>query len=85
MYVYSFGFVLVELITGLKPIMTTSTTDIRRRFLSLMDENTLDSILDDQVLRGESGGVVAVAKLPKRCLDLNGKKRPYIKEVAVEL
>ncbi|EYU21428.1 hypothetical protein MIMGU_mgv1a024044mg, partial [Erythranthe guttata] len=54
-------------------------------FFSLMDENALDSILDDQVLRGESGGVLAVAKLAERCLDLNGKKRPYMKEVGVEL
>ncbi|KAH6832462.1 hypothetical protein C2S53_006917 [Perilla frutescens var. hirtella] len=89
--VYSFGVVLVELFTGLKPILpsTQSEDDSRSlvsRFLSSMDENNLDSILDNQVsARDEKEGVVAVARLAQRCLDLNGKNRPYMKEVAMEL
>ncbi|PIN20961.1 Serine/threonine protein kinase [Handroanthus impetiginosus] len=88
--VYSLGVVLVELLTGLKPIMpSTSEEDAKSlvfRFLSSVNEDNLDSILDDQVAtEGEREGIVSVAKLARRCLNLNGKKRPNMKEVAMEL
>ncbi|XP_057773069.1 wall-associated receptor kinase-like 1 [Salvia miltiorrhiza] len=90
--VYSFGVVLVELLTGLKPIISSPETEEEQkslvlRFLSSMSEDKLNSILDDRVVlgQGEKECVVAVAKLAQRCLNLNGKNRPYMKEVATEL
>ncbi|KAK6125067.1 hypothetical protein DH2020_041183 [Rehmannia glutinosa] len=90
--VYSFGVVLVELLTGLKPIILSTNAEddksLVSRFLSSMnDSNNLEMILDRHVLsaQGEKEGVLAVAKLAKRCLNLNGKKRPNMKEVSMEL
>ncbi|GMI64374.1 hypothetical protein HRI_000106700 [Hibiscus trionum] len=45
-----------------------------------MNEHSLLDIVDPMVTE-----IVAVAKLAKRCLNLNGKKRPTMKEVAIEL
>ncbi|KAE8076186.1 hypothetical protein FH972_014850 [Carpinus fangiana] len=38
-----------------------------------------------ELLTGKKEEIIAVANLAKRCLDLNGKKRPTMKEVAIEL
>ncbi|XP_042049988.1 wall-associated receptor kinase-like 1 [Salvia splendens] len=90
--VYSFGVVLVELLTGLKPIISSPETGEEQkslvlRFLLSMNENKLDSILDERMGSGEGDkeSIAAVAKLAQRCLNLNGKNRPYMKEVAMEL
>ncbi|KAK8571566.1 hypothetical protein V6N12_027648 [Hibiscus sabdariffa] len=49
-------------------------------------ENSLLDIIDPLIKNGGPGtDIVAVAKLAKRCLNLNGKKRPTMKEVAMEL
>ncbi|GFQ06886.1 wall-associated receptor kinase-like 8 [Phtheirospermum japonicum] len=51
-----------------------------------MEENKLFEILDPRVLReGSKEEIEVVAELSRRCLHLNGKKRPTMKEVAVEL
>ncbi|KAL4378578.1 hypothetical protein GQ457_02G043300 [Hibiscus cannabinus] len=49
-------------------------------------ENSLFDILDSKVLNdGPQKQIIAVAKLAKRCLHLDGKKRPTMKQVAMEL
>nr|DAD29477.1 TPA_asm: hypothetical protein HUJ06_030945 [Nelumbo nucifera] len=49
-------------------------------------ENHLFEILDAQVLKdGREYELQKVANIAKRCLSLNGKERPTMKEVALEL
>ncbi|OMP07465.1 putative kinase [Corchorus olitorius] len=51
-----------------------------------MNENSLLDILDPRVKHDSpEKEITAVAKLAKRCLNLNGKKRPTMKQVAAEL
>ncbi|XP_012846953.1 PREDICTED: wall-associated receptor kinase-like 1 [Erythranthe guttata] len=87
--VYSFGVVVVELLTGEKAI-SSIRADVGRslatHFLNSMEENLLFEILDARVLKeGKREEIVAIAELAKRCLNLNGKRRPTMKEVAMEL
>ncbi|KAL3503560.1 hypothetical protein ACH5RR_038009 [Cinchona calisaya] len=89
--VYSFGVVLVELLTRQKAISSAGTGEagnlsLATRFLVSMDQNSLKEILDPQILdQRNEREVTAVAKLAERCLNLNGKKRPTMKEVAIQL
>ncbi|KAL0430225.1 UNVERIFIED_CONTAM: Wall-associated receptor kinase-like 8 [Sesamum radiatum] len=87
--VYSFGVVMVELLTGEKAISSVRAEvgkSLATRFLHSMEEDHLFDILDPRVLKeGRREEVAAIAELARRCLHLNGKKRPTMKEVAVEL
>ncbi|XP_057514289.1 LOW QUALITY PROTEIN: wall-associated receptor kinase-like 22 [Actinidia eriantha] len=87
--VYSFGVVLVELLTGEKPILPPRLEECRSlasHFILSMEENRLFDILDSRVRKeGGKEEILAVANLANRCLDLNGKKRPTMREIVIAL
>lgn len=87
--VYSFGVVLVELLTRQKPICSQRADDGRglaMYFIISMENDQLFNILDRRILQqGEEEEIVAVAELAKRCLHLNGRSRPTMREVAMVL
>ncbi|XP_021860583.1 wall-associated receptor kinase 2 [Spinacia oleracea] len=86
--VYSFGVVLVELITGQKAIRATLEEDrsLTSWFLSHMKDSRLQDIVDSEVLQeGSEEELQTIANLAMRCLNLDGKKRPTMKEVLIEI
>ncbi|KAM3743389.1 hypothetical protein ACB098_07G141500 [Castanea mollissima] len=87
--VYSFGVVLVELLTGEKAISSTRTKECRSLatyFIHSMEKNNLFDIIDARVMKdANQEEIIAVANLAKMCLNMKGKKRPTMKEVAMQL
>ncbi|KAL2920888.1 Wall-associated receptor kinase-like 2 [Bienertia sinuspersici] len=86
--VYSFGVVLVELLTGQKAIRAASEEDrsLTSWFLSHMESSCVLDIIDSQVLQeGSKEEFLTIVDLAMRCLHLDGKKRPTMKEVLLEI
>ncbi|XP_008229496.1 PREDICTED: wall-associated receptor kinase-like 3 [Prunus mume] len=90
--VYSFGVVLVELLTGQKPISAVTLSQeeeyrsLAAYFLTSMQEYRLFNIVDARVLKeGFETEIQVVANLARRCLNLNGRNRPAMREVTSEL
>ncbi|KAI3991621.1 hypothetical protein MKX01_009663 [Papaver californicum] len=87
--VYSFGVVLVELLTGEKPLNLKKSKEQRNfttYFISSLGDRRLFELLDARVLEeGNQDQILIVARLAERCLKMEGKKRPKMVEVAMEL
>ncbi|CAH1429983.1 unnamed protein product [Lactuca virosa] len=87
--VYSFAIVLLELLTGKKPLSMEriqAERNLAAYFLVSMKTNSLFQILDPRVVReGSLEQLQAIASLVKRCLNMNGYDRPTMKEVAMQL
>ncbi|XP_021626913.2 wall-associated receptor kinase-like 22 [Manihot esculenta] len=87
--VYSFGVVLVELLTGQKPISSERVEEgvgLAACFILSMEDDKLFDMLDPRIVdQCDIEEVIAVANLARRCLNLNGKLRPTMKEVLTEL
>ncbi|PON89660.1 Wall-associated receptor kinase [Trema orientale] len=88
--VYSFGVVIIELLSGQKPVSPTcsrkGSRSLATYFVECMDENRLFDIIDPRIMNEAfTESIRAVANLAYRCLNLVGKNRPTMKEVATEL
>uniref|UniRef100_A0A803KWP5 Uncharacterized protein n=1 Tax=Chenopodium quinoa TaxID=63459 RepID=A0A803KWP5_CHEQI len=86
--VYSFGVVLLELLTGQKAIraICEQNRSLVSWFLSHMENSHFLDIVDPQVLNeGSKEEVITIADLAKRCLNLDSKRRPAMKEVLLVL
>uniref|UniRef100_A0A0D3HUF2 Protein kinase domain-containing protein n=1 Tax=Oryza barthii TaxID=65489 RepID=A0A0D3HUF2_9ORYZ len=84
--VFSFGVLLIELLTRKKPIYRTDRGDsLVPHFASLLEEGKLVEIIDPQVKEEENGEVEEVATLAAMCTKLNGQDRPTMREVEIRL
>ncbi|KAL6859025.1 hypothetical protein ACP4OV_018027 [Aristida adscensionis] len=85
--VFSFGVLLMELLTRKKPYVYRSDDGegLVSNFISLVTEGKLVEIIDPQVLEEEDGDVQEVAKLAASCTKLKGEDRPTMREVEITL
>ena len=85
--VFSFGVVLVKLLTRKKPFLYRSDTGdgIVSHFASRLIEDKLVDIIDPQVMEEEDGEIIEVATLATLCTKFKGEDRPTMREVEMTL
>ncbi|KAF6174261.1 hypothetical protein GIB67_033793 [Kingdonia uniflora] len=87
--VFSFGVVLVELLTGKKHVCSERPPEERglaTYFNAALKANRLFQLVEPQVIdEGKSAQIMAYSDLAKRCLHMKGEERPTMKEAAAEL
>ena len=88
---YSFGVVLVELLTGVKPgshktLASNEKISIIQYFLSSIEDNSLRQILSFEVGdETEMEEIEIVAELASKCLRSSCLNRPTMRQVSEEL
>lgn len=86
--VYSYGVMLVELLTRKKPSMYMSPEGVSlvAHFAMLLNQDKLDEILDKQVMKEEGEDEAKqVAAIAAMCLRLKGEDRPPMRYVEMRL
>ncbi|GJN06041.1 hypothetical protein PR202_ga23726 [Eleusine coracana subsp. coracana] len=85
--VYSFGVVLIELLTRKKPYSYRSSENdsLVAHFTRLLGEGNLVHIVDPQIIEEEGKGVNEVAALASICVNLEADDRPTMRQVEMTL
>ncbi|CAL4999637.1 unnamed protein product [Urochloa decumbens] len=84
--VFSFGVLLIELLTRKKPsVFTCNDGSLVAQFHSLLIEGNLVRIIDPQVTEEKNERVQEVAELAARCTQLKRQERPTMRQVEMEL
>jgi len=85
--VFSFGVLLIELLTRKKPFVYRSVDDdsLISHFEKLLTASNLAGIIDPQVMEEEDGDVQEVATLAAKCTKLRGDDRPTMREAEMTL
>jgi serine/threonine protein kinase len=86
--VFSFGVLVMELLTRMKPFAPTSNDGegLVSHFGSLFGEGKLCDIIDPQVIEEDNGDIhLEVAALAVMCTKLKGEDRPTMREVELIL
>ncbi|RCV31724.1 hypothetical protein SETIT_6G201000v2 [Setaria italica] len=85
--VYSYGVMLVELLTRKKPSMYLSPEGVSlvAHFVMLLNQDKLSEILDEQIMEEGEEKPKQVAAIAAMCLRLKGEDRPTMRYVEMRL
>ena len=85
--VYSYGVMLVELLTRKKPSMYLSSEGVSlvAHFVTLLNQDKLSEILDEQIMEEGEDEPKQVAAIAAMCLRMKGEDRPTMRYVEMRL